>query len=190
MKNEKLTSIKDLILTVLLVALMFAVVFVTIKLDSPADIEINQIMYAGRETINNNNKLAFDLLAWAPGYTDQAIIQIDNNTIEELEYNIKFDIPENLDENLMNHVGVYIKKNPTSRDVLKFYDSVITDGYTYIGNLSDFEGNVIKSGSITNEHVEYSILLHVDETADFDEIKYTFENVLSVETDKLTRNFE
>ena len=190
MSKEKLANIKDIFVMIVLVVFMFGLVGFTIYLDSPDDVEINQIMYAGRETIKNNNKLAFDLLMWAPGYTDQAIIQIDNNTIDELEYTIKIDVPKDTASELMEYVDVYIKKNPTSFDVLERYDSIITEGYTYVGSLEHLKNNNVKVGSITNEHVEYSILLHVNETADFDEIEHTFENILTVETNTLTKTFE
>lgn len=166
-----------------LTIVMFLIVGFTIYIQQPDPIEINQIAFAGRETINNNNKYAFDLFKWAPGYTDQALIQINNNTDENLSWNISLENLEAVDNSLLESIGVYIKERPTSRDVLPRYDSVITEGYKYFGTLSELQNSNFLNGILTDyQEINLSILLHVAEDANIKETEFNFRNILKVST--------
>ena len=166
-----------------LTIVMFLIVGFTIYIQQPDPIEINQIAFAGRETINNNNKYAFDLFKWAPGYTDQALIQINNNTGENLSWNISLENLEAVDNSLLESIGVYIKERPTSRDVLPRYDSVITEGYKYFGTLSELQNSNFLNGILTDyQEINLSILLHVAEDANIKETEFNFRNILKVST--------
>ena len=169
------------ILAVLITILMIGLVFFTIYIQQPDPIEINMISFAGRETISTNNKPAIDLISWAPGYTDQTLLQIDNNTKKDIIWNIKFDKTTEIKEDILNSIDVYIKENPTSRDVLNMYNSPITDGYSFIGSLSDIikKDNVI-SKTLSESVLNLSILFHVREDSEIAETKYLFEDFIKV----------
>lgn len=194
-KNLENPIILWLKVTVLVIGMIFVVGF-TIYVQQPEPIEINQIAFAGRETINNNNKYAFDLFSWAPGYTDQALIQIKNNTNEVLVWNLSFENLDEVDTPLLESIGIYIKENPTSNDVLPMYNSVITDGYEYFGTLSEIKNTEILNGKLNkdNEFINLSILLHVGENYDIEETQFDFRNILkiSAHTDNIfiDKNFE
>lgn len=194
-KNLENPIILWLKVTVLVIGMIFVVGF-TIYVQQPEPIEINQIAFAGKETINNNNKYAFDLLSWAPGYTDQALIQIKNNTNKVLSWNLSFENLDEVDTSLLESIGIYIKENPTNNDVLPMYNSVITDGYEYFGTLSEIKNTEILNGKLNkdNEFINLSILLHVGENYDIEETQFDFRNILkiSAHTDNIfiDKNFE
>jgi len=193
MENKKNTT-RPFILGLqasLMIIGMFFLVALTIYIQQPNPVEINQITFAGKETIRNNNKYAFDLFKWAPGYTDQALIQIDNNTGDSLDWNISLKNLETVDESLMKSIGVYIKENPTSRDILPMYDSVITDGYKYFGTLSELKDlDFIYSTLEKNKSINLSILFHVAEDSNIKETDFEFRNVLKVSINSKNNEFE
>ena len=164
-----------------IITLIFLIGF-TIYIQQPESIEVHQIAFAGKETININNKYIFDLFTWAPGYTDQALIQINNNTNTAIRWTIYFENLENIDEHLKKAIGVYIKENATNRDVLPMYNSVITEGYKYYGTLSELQDSKVVENIIKkNESPELlSILLHVTEDSQIQETHFEFRNILRI----------
>ena len=168
----------------LIIAMIFLVGF-TIYIQQPDPIEINQIAFAGREIIHNNNKYAIDLFKWAPGYTDQVFVEIDNNTNKDTTWSIYVENLENVDFSLLESIGVYIKENPTSWDVLQRYDSPITEGYKYYGNLAELKYSKFIEGFLDNEkdNTVLSILFHVAEDSTIKETEFEFRNVLKIRTE-------
>lgn len=185
-KETAILSVK----TSLAIIGMILIIILTISLQKPTPIEINQITFAGKEIINFNNKPAFDLISWSPGYTDQALIQIKNNTQEKTSWTVNIKNIENIDETILKSIDIYIKEYPKSVDILKYYDSPITDGYKYIGNLSEYKNSEITSGELINESIELSILFHVREDSDIEKQIIEFRNILKITTTSQFQNLE